>query len=301
MARPLLSRSPARNRSPGTNTAWRARLGFLLGGLLLVAGLGAAAAAPTPTTSATGDVRLFQFNMCGRACPWPTHVKTAAVVNAVAQFHPAAVSLNEACRSEFSGIVTGVAGRGWKMSAAFMTTKNDGCDDGTDFGNAVLTRAEIDTVDQTFYRAQGQDNGEFRGLLCVTADLGMRTTRICSTHIVNSGPDPTGSIRRRQIAQAASVLGASGLPVVLMGDFNVPPGDRGLDGLYTAAHRGGSGQFDEVDQGPDKCRCGAVTQRSGEKIDYVFVTAGDFDIVKSQATHAAYSDHASLRGWVDKK
>ena len=159
------------------------------------------------------------------------------------------------------------------MSAAFMTTKIDGCNDGTDFGNAVLTRAEINTVDQKFYRAQGQDNGEFRGLLCVTADLGSQTTRICSTHIVNSGPDPTGSIRRRQIAQAASVVGASGLPVVLMGDFNVPPGDRGLDGLYTPAHHGGSGQFDEVDQGPGKCRCGAVTQRSGEKIDYVFVTA----------------------------
>ncbi len=140
MARPLLSRSPARTRSPETNTAWRARLGLLLGGLLLVAGLGAAAAAPTPTTaSATGGIRLFQFNMCGRVCPWPTQVKTAAVVNALDQFHPAAVSLNEACRSEFSGIVNGVASRGWRMSAAFMTTKNDGCDDGTDFGNAVLT------------------------------------------------------------------------------------------------------------------------------------------------------------------
>jgi endonuclease/exonuclease/phosphatase family metal-dependent hydrolase len=97
------------------------------------------------------------------------------------------------------------------------------------------------------------------------------------------------------------VVDASGPPVVLMGDFNVPPGDRGWTGSTPRRTHGGSGQFDEVDQGPDKCRCGAVTQRSGEKIDYVFVTAGDFDIVKSQATHAAYSDHASLRGWVDKK
>ena len=271
-----------------------------MGGLLLVVGLGAVAT-PTPTASATGDIRLFQFNMCGRVCPWPAQVKTAAVIDSLDQFHPAAVSLNEVCRSEFSGIVAGIASRGWKMSAAFLVTRKAACNDGADYGNAVLTRAEIGTVDQTIYKAQGPDHNEFRGLLCVTADLGLRPTRICSTHIVNSGPDPTGSIRRRQIAQAASLVGASGVPVVLMGDFNLPPGDQGLDRIYTPAHPGGIGAFDEVDQGPGKCRCGEVTQRSGEKIDYVFVTARDFDIVNSQATHADFSDHDSLRGWVTKK
>jgi endonuclease/exonuclease/phosphatase family metal-dependent hydrolase len=276
----------------------------LLGGLLLVAVLGAIATptpTPTPTASATGDIRLFQFNMCGRVCPWPMQVKTAAVIDSLDQFRPAAASLNEVCRSEFSGIVAGIASHGWKMSAAFLVTKTDACDDGTDYGNAVLTRAEIGTVDRTIYEAQGPDHNEFRGMLCVTADLGRRTTRICSTHIVNSGPDPSGSIRRRQIAQAASVVGASGTPAVLMGDLNLPPGDKGLNPLYSPAHPAGSGAFDEVDQGPSRCRCGAVTQRSGEKIDYVFVTARDFDIVTSHATHADFSDHASLRGWVRTK
>jgi endonuclease/exonuclease/phosphatase family metal-dependent hydrolase len=272
----------------------------LLVGLLLVAGLGAVAT-PTPTASATGNIRLFQFNMCGRVCPWPAQVKIAAVIDSLDQFQPAAVSLNEVCRSEFSGIVSGIASRGWKMSAVFLVTRKDVCNDGTDYGNAVLTRTEIVAVDQTIYQAQGQDKGEVRGLLCVRADLGLRPTRICSTHIVNSGPDPSGSIRRRQIAQAASLVGAYRGPVVLIGDFNLPPADHGLDPLYTRVHPGGFGGFDEVDQGPGTCRCGEVTQRSGEKIDYVFVTARDFNIVKSLAVHAEFSDHASLRGWVTKR
>jgi endonuclease/exonuclease/phosphatase family metal-dependent hydrolase len=305
MARPLRSFSQAPRRSRAMKAVGRARLRrALLGGLLLVAGLVAglgAVATPTPTASATGEIRLLQFNMCGRVCPWPTQLKTAAVIDSLDQFRPAAVSLNEVCRSEFSRIVSGIASRGWKMSAAFLVTRNGACNDGTDYGNAVLTRAEIGTVDRTIYSAQGPDHNEFRGLLCVTADLGMRPTRICSTHIVNSGPDPTGSIRRRQIAQAASLVGAHRGPVVLMGDFNLPPGDQGLDRIYTRAHPGGVGAFDEVDQGPVKCRCGAVTQRSGEKIDYVFVTARDFDTVKGRAIHADFSDHASLRGWVTKK
>lgn len=301
MARPLLSCSPPRRRSRGTKTVRRAVLRrSLLVGLLLVAGLGAVGT-PTPTASATGGIRLFQFNMCGRACPWPTQVKITAVVDSLDEFHPAAVSLNEVCRSQLSEIVAGIASRRWKMSDAFLATRNDGCKDGTDYGNAVLTRAEIVTVDKTFYAAQGPDHHEFRGLLCVTADLGLRPTRICSTHIVNSGPDPTGSIRRRQIAQAASVVDAHRVPVVLMGDFNLPPGDQGLDRVYTRAHPGGLGQFDEVDQGLGKCRCGGATQESGEKIDYVFVTASDFDIVNGSATKADFSDHASLEGWVTKK
>jgi endonuclease/exonuclease/phosphatase family metal-dependent hydrolase len=286
----------------------RARLRLVLGGLLLIVGL-AAVATPTPTVSTgstgstTGDLRLFQFNMCGRVCPWPAQVKTAAVVDSLDEFHPAAVSLNEVCRSQFTGIVSGIASRRWTMSAVFLVTRTGACSDGTDFGNAVLTRAKIGSVDRTIYAAQGPDHGEFRGLLCVIADLGLRPTRICSTHIVNSGPDPTGSIRRSQIAQAASLVGrgASRMPVVLMGDFNLPPGDVALDRLYTRAHPGGIGAFDEVDQGTGKCRCGEVTQRSGEKIDYVFVTARDFNVVTSKATRADFSDHASLRGWVTVK
>lgn len=299
MARLLRSCSSARRRSRPTKAAGRARLRgrCLLGGMLLVAGL-VAVATPTPTASATGHIRLLQFNMCGHACRSPTQFKIAAVIDSLDEFHPAAVSLNEVCRQQFSEIVTGIASRGWKMWAAFMTTRNDGCEDGTDFGNAVLTRAEIVTVDTMSYTAQAPDNHELRGLLCVGADLGLRPTRICSTHIVSSGPDPNGSVRRRQIAEAASVVGAYAVPVVLMGDFNFSPSDRGLDRLYTRAHPGGSGQFDEVDQGPGTCRCGEATQGSGKKIDYAFVTARDFDIGHGSATHADFSDHLVLRGWV---
>jgi endonuclease/exonuclease/phosphatase family metal-dependent hydrolase len=262
---------------------------------LLVAAL-AAVATPTPTASASADIRLFQLNMCGRVCHWPTSDKVAAVVDAVAGLHPAAVSLNEACRAELSDVVAGVDSRGWRMSAAFMATRKRACADGSDFGNAVLTRAPIAAVDPLPYRAQAPDHHEFRGLLCVTADLGHRTTRICSTHLLSPGRDPGASVRRRQVAEAASVVGVSGVPVVLMGDFNLPPTDRALGRLYTPAHTGGAGLFDEIDQGADRCRCGAATQRSGEKIDYVFVTAGDFEVVDGHTTPATFSDHLALHG-----
>lgn len=187
-----------RRRRPGR--VGRARLRLLVVGLLPVAALGLVAT-PAPTASATGSIRLFQFNMCGRVCPWPTPVKIAAVIDAIGEFRPAAAGLNEVCRSEFSGIASGIASRGWRMSAAFLVTRNDVCNDGTDYGNVVLTRAKIGAVDHTFYRAQGRDNGEVRGLLCVTADLGRRPLASApptSSTPVPIRPGPSGDARSRR-------------------------------------------------------------------------------------------------------
>jgi endonuclease/exonuclease/phosphatase family metal-dependent hydrolase len=183
------------------------------------------------------------------------------------------------------------------MSSAFMATRKHACDNGSDFGDAVLSRAAIDGIDRVTYRSQTPDHREFRALLCVTADLAHRTSRICSTHLISPGPDPGASVRRQQAAEAASATATAGVPVVLMGDFNLPPTDRAMSRLYTRAHPGGAGQFDEVDQGASRCRCGAPTE-SGQKIDYVFVTARDFDVIDGQTAPAAFSDHRALHGLV---
>jgi endonuclease/exonuclease/phosphatase family metal-dependent hydrolase len=235
--------------------------------------------------------------MCGRVCDWTAAAKVAAVVDAVDRLHPAAVSLNEVCREELTGIAAGLESHGWAMSSAFVTTRKHACDDNSDFGNAVLTRAAIVHVDRLPYRAQTEDHREFRSLLCVTADLDHRATRICSTHLISPGRDPGGTVRRQQLAEAASAVRASRVPVVLMGDFNLPPTDRAMRLLYSPTHPGGTGALDEVDQGAGSCRCGAATE-SGTKIDYIFVTARDFAVVDGDTTPATFSDHLALHGRV---
>jgi endonuclease/exonuclease/phosphatase family metal-dependent hydrolase len=251
-----------------------------------------------PVTASATDVRLAQFNLCGHSCGDADADKVGAVVDAVAGLHPAAVSLNEVCERQLAGILDGIAGRGWAMSSRFMLTKRDGCGGGVDYGIAVLTRRTIVDADPMTYAAQSQGTDEFRGLLCVAADLGRRATRICTTHIVAGDEDRSGKLRREQIASAASRVGAYRGPVVLMGDFNLPPSAAAMSALYTRSHRGGgSGAFDEVDQGPQLCRCGEHTHARA-KYDYIFVTARDFDVVDGDATPARFSDHDLLRGWV---
>jgi len=208
------------------------------------------------------------------------------------------VSLNEVCRDQVPGIVHDAAERGWPVHSRFLVADPGGCGDGVDFGNALLTRAAIVDTDRLTYSAQGADTPERRGLLCADADLAARRTRICTTHLVAGDEDPTGSIKREQVVAVADRVLDAGTPVVLMGDFNLPPGDRGLAALYSPAHPGGQGGFDEVDQGVRRCRCGEPTHGRGVKLDYIFVSAADFTVVDGNAVPAGFSDHQALRGRV---
>ncbi len=253
-----------------------------------------------PVTS--DDIRLLQFNLCGHSCSQDDAAKVGAIVDSLASFHPVAVSLNEVCGRQLGELLDGIAERGWAMSSRFMVTKRAGCGGGVDYGIAVLTRATIVDADPVTYAAQTRGTTELRGLLCVTGDLGRRPTRICTTHIVAGDEDPTGDLGREQVASAASHVGAYGVPVVLMGDFNLRPTDRGMSAMYTRSHRGGGyGIFDEVDQGSDNCRCGEATHDSGAKYDYIFLTARDFAVAGGVATGSRFSDHDLLRGWVTRR
>lgn len=266
----------------------------------LALAIGAGVVAGTgPVTADADDIRLLQFNLCGHACSDDDADKVRAVVDSLAGFHPAAVSLDEVCGRQLAEVLDGVAGRGWAMNSRFMVTKRDGCRRGVDYGIAVLTRTAIVDADRVTYVAQSPGTAELRGLLCAKADLGRRPTRICTSHIVAGDEDPGGDIRRAQIASAAARVDSYRVPVVLMGDFNLRPTDRGMSALYAPSHRGGgNGVFDEVDQGPDDCRCGGPTQDSGDKYDYIFLTARDFEVVEGDVTPARFSDHDLLRGRV---
>src|SRR5471030_1580525 len=207
--------------------------------LVAVAGAGLLIATST-VTSASGRIRLLQFNMCGHACRDASRDKVAGVVDSLAGFHPAAASLNEVCRSQLTAIVAGTADRGWAMHARFIVTQPAECTGHVDYGNAVLTRSPVIDTDTLTYAAQDPGNPEHRGLLCVKADLGNRPTRICTTHIVDASDDPVGDVRRTQIVLAAQRSNSYGGPVVLMGDFNLRPSNSAMSALYTKPHGDGA-------------------------------------------------------------
>lgn len=266
----------------------------VVGAGLLVGGSGG--------TSASERVRLLQFNMCGHVCRDTDPDKVGGVVDALAGFHPSAVSLNEVCGAQLRAIVAGTADRGWAMHARFVVTQPDECADGVDYGNAVLTRSPVLDTDALIYAAQDPGNPEHRGLLCVTARLGGRPTHICTTHIVDSTDNPDGTVRRAQIALAARRVGSYRGPVVLMGDFNARPTATVLNPLYSTAHGGGAdGAFDEVAQGPGACRCGERTHDSGAKYDYIFVTRRDFAVVDVAVVGSRFSDHRALEARVRER
>jgi endonuclease/exonuclease/phosphatase family metal-dependent hydrolase len=139
---------------------------------------------------------------------------------------------------------------------------------------------------------------DVRTLLCVGIRVG-REIKVCSTHITphdaNKGP-------QIQAVARATAFGP-GVPVVLMGDFNVTPGEDYLDDVYSGPHGGGArGRFEEADATAgdgSPCRCGEATfdrPFTDPKIDYVFVTAAHWGAVHADATYSGYSDHDPVRG-----
>ena len=94
------------------------------------------------------------------------------------------------------------------------------------------------------------------------------------------------------------MVDASRQPVVLMGDFNLPPDDAGMAALYRSTRATRRAGLDEVDQVRGRCRCGRATHSGGSKLDYVFVSARDFALRGVSVVGAAFSDHEVLRGVV---
>lgn len=221
----------------------------------------------------------------------------AGAVEALAMARPEAAGLDEVCRSQLGEVVSGLHRRGWAMAATFLVTLAGACG-GDDYGIAVLTRSPVVDADTLTYRTQSPGSVERRGLVCALTSVGGRRTRVCSTHLVSHGEERSVDVGRGQVAEAAALTRSYRLPVVLMGDLNMSPDDVGTAALYSPAHGSSAGVFDEVDEGPDRCRCGAATHSGGAKLDYVFVTAHDFAVNGARALDVPSSDHDLLRGVV---
>jgi Endonuclease/Exonuclease/phosphatase family len=217
-----------------------------------------------------------------------------------------AVSLNEVCRQQFRALKRRLGDHpDWPMHGRFLVTDPRGGGDGPhcqgpdhegrghDYGIAVFTRRPITNVQS--WPLPHPASGETRKLLCVTTTLaGRPRTKVCTTHITN-GEGKGDQIRK--VRRHVNRFVRAGRPVILMGDFNVEPDTRALDGLYSKRLYGGdaTGRFREVD-GVPPCRCGDVTHSQG-KIDYMFLNTGKWRRIGGKATHSDVSDHVPLRGW----
>jgi endonuclease/exonuclease/phosphatase family metal-dependent hydrolase len=166
------------------------------------------------------------------------------------------------------------------------------------FGEAVLSRVPLrDGVTTALPDPAGLD--EPRAYLSVTLDVpGAAPIRLLTTHITigrDTGDDDAKSARRRdlqgqQIATVARAAGSAGDRVLLLGDFNVGPGDPRMDPVAQAG-------LHDVDEGRNSPTGGNDYEKPGSaadaKIDYVF-GKGLEQIGTPQTSWVPTSDHRPL-------
>jgi endonuclease/exonuclease/phosphatase family metal-dependent hydrolase len=274
--------------------------------LLLAIALGGAATARADT-----QYRFLHFNMCGNVCNHGEEADVAmAILRSIEDHRPHAVSLNEACYSQFAYLRSTLNNRGyWAMNGYWWGTKttdwpydddpNDNECQNNQFGNALFVRHKV-LLGPTVYDLPYPHHGEVRRMICAVTDE-PRDTVFCTTHISNVEAYQDAQIKR--VRDIVDPWGHDGLPIVLMGDFNVEPLDWRLDRIYDPDHAFGTGRFQEVDENQcgTQLRCGEPTwtsPKTGErkKLDYIFVNRNPWRAVSGDAGPSIYSDHDVLRG-----
>ena len=255
---------------PTGSTGPGRRLAVLAGVVLAVlvfSGLAGPAAAAVP-------LRSHEFNLAGWKMNRGEVAPARTVVARVTQANPrpVVVSLSEVCsstnlllRGQWQQIERGLRPLGYATAFRPSVTTRIGsrCDR---FGNGLAVLGHMDEVVGRTYGAQEQTSSitELRNLVCAraTTTAGGRLAA-CSTHLV-----PRTETARAQAAEALSFVQErfAGLRRLVGGDFNLPPGDVGLDGWY--------GSYLEAD---GSRRTGAQpTLDSGLRGDYVFGDKASF-------------------------
>ena len=173
--------------------------------------------------SASSAYTLMQMNLClsGRAGCYGKAAYPAGVEEAVARIRearPDAVTLNEVCRRDVARI-TRQTGYRLRFSRVIYGGRKLRCvrPDGRGlFGNAVLTKAAIDSTDTRDFK--GQAGPERRRWLCVTTRVGVD---VCTAHLNTRSPIEIAG-NDAQCAELAALLArrASARPVIFGGDVN---------------------------------------------------------------------------------
>ena len=243
---------------------------------------------PADAGTPPATLSILQFNMCGNACG----TRFAVVDDLEAEItgrtrQPFVVTLNEVCRGQYDRLLADLPYHGH-----FQPTMPNRCWDGSDYGIAVLVRSS-DVGYAGSAPLPAPAGGEPRTVTCVRTAFQSRPLVACATHL-DTDPANTAS----QVTAVAEHAGAfrAGAAVVVGGDFNTTPGRPALDPMDAA--------FVEADAADDAFTGGCSRARCGDgpgyvhptrKIDYVFLSRGDFTGVSALVTSAAHSDHTPLR------
>lgn len=217
---------------------------------------------------------------------WGSTVVTDRLADLAADWHPAVISVNEACDGQVDSLRASLEDRGMHVYAvAFSgTTGAEGPGPVPDEPNLACLQAggyfagvallslvpagdpenlwfDDDTNEVVFHRTT-------RAGACLTLHLS-RDVRACSLHLAQSTDDA--------ISQALHFVATyrddiAAYPYMLLGDFNATPDQLNL--MYDASVPGGFGQFYEADM--DSPNRGQPTEGS-RKFDYAFASNNSFD------------------------
>jgi endonuclease/exonuclease/phosphatase family metal-dependent hydrolase len=253
--------------------------------LLIVAVAYALLWAPAAAGTGPGKLAVLQFNMCGDACG--THFAVVNDLEKEIRQHPQQpffVTLDEACRSQYDKLTADLSYRGY-----FATTIRDRCWDGTDYGVAVLVRsADVSLVG--VWALPNPTEMEPRALACVRSSLDGEPLVGCVTHL-DTDPKNTPS----QVAAVARHASGIAGPVIVGGDFNALPANPAMRPLYDRFDEAGA-PADAFTSGCSAAHCGTAAgyRHPTRKIDYVFLSRGDFTALGAVPTNAPHSDHTPL-------
>jgi endonuclease/exonuclease/phosphatase family metal-dependent hydrolase len=194
-----------------------------------------AAASPPPGSTYT----LMQMNLClsGLATCYGKVDYLAGVEEAVTRIreaHPDAVTFNEACGGDVA-LIARRTGYHVRFSRVIYYGKPLPCIRPSGrglFGDAVLTRAAIQSSDSHAFKAQA--GPERRQWLCVTTRVGVD---VCTAHLASREPDEVAA-NGPQCAELRALLArrAAARTVIFGGDVNRRPSCAQL-GFWTRTDR----------------------------------------------------------------
>lgn len=242
---------------------------------------------PADAETQPGTLTILQFNMCGSACGTRLAVVRDLESQITGQVRPPyVVTLDEVCRVQYDRLLADLPYQGH-----FQPTVRHRCWDGSDYGIAVLVHSShVEFAGSAPLPAPA--GGERRAVACVRTTVQGKPLVACVTHL-DTDPANTPS-------QVATVAGhvdpfRAGAAVVVGGDFNATPDRRALGAMEAG--------FAEADAAHDAFTGGCSRHRCGDgpgyahptrKIDYVFLSRGDFTGISAAVGFAPHSDHTPL-------
>ncbi|PWW66530.1 endonuclease/exonuclease/phosphatase family protein [Actinokineospora spheciospongiae] len=249
--------------------------------VLLVAGLVLPGA---PARAAEFSFLNLSFNLCGNKCNGGRLAVADSTADAILDrpTRPRTATLQEVCAGQAQRLRTRLGAAGYKVIHVPTAHR---CDDGSDYGIALVHRGEA-----AWHRVHPLPNpGGHEPRKAVCAMLRTPATLACSTHI-DFHADGTRGAQIREIATLIADFTAAGHATYIGGDFNAEPTDDQLDPLYLPAYGGGAtGRLTEA---TGCCtRGGPATADGGRKIDYTFALAGKFNPDWIDVVPTDQSDH----------